>query len=204
MKIDMHIHTKYSGHSLLKLKTIEKICRKKSLKVAITDHNTIRGAIKLKQSFEIIVGEEIMTDQGEIVGLFLNEEIQPTTLEETITAIKDQDGIVYIPHPFDRLRKASITDDDFIKYADIVEVFNSRCLYGEDNEKARRLVKENHLLGGAGSDAHTQFEIGNAYVEMDDFGSKNEFLNNLRVGKPYGKRSPVWVHGITKALKVVR
>jgi len=160
--------------------------------------------MKLTQTCNVIVGEEIMTNSGEIIGLFLNEEIKPTSLEESIEAIKDQDGIVYIPHPFDRLRKASISNKHLVRYADIIEVFNSRCVYVQDNEKARQLVKENNLLAGAGSDAHTNFEIGNAYVEIEEFESKKEFLKNLKIGKPHGKRSPVWVHGITKALKLFR
>jgi len=203
MKCDLHIHTRYSGHSLLRLETIKKICEKKQLMVAVTDHNTIQGAIKLKKHLDIIVGEEIMTDEGEIAGLFLSEEIKPGPLAEVIDTIRDQDGIIYIPHPFDRLRKARIQDYSFSKYADVVEVFNSRCLYQADNEKARLYAQENRLLTGAGSDSHTLFEIGNGYVEMEEFNSKNEFLKNLKVANISGKTSPIWVHGFTKLLKMV-
>jgi predicted metal-dependent phosphoesterase TrpH len=148
----------------------------------------------------IIVGEEITTHKGEVIGLFLSEEIKPGSLEEVIDEIRDQDGIVYVPHPFDRMRKSRLKGK--LNTDHILEVFNSRCIYKEDNRKALQFAVENDLPMGSGSDAHTNLEIGMAFVRMEEFNSKKEFIENLKNGKVFGEISPVWVHGITKILKV--
>jgi hypothetical protein len=205
MKVDLHIHTEYSKDSILPFRVVKKICTKKGIrKIGITDHDTLAGALKLKKDPDVIVGEEIKTDKGEVIGLFLQEEIKPGPLYDVIDKIKEQDGLVYIPHPFDRLRKAAIKDPSFVRYADIVEVFNARTLFMEDNKKSEKIARRTHLLMASGSDAHTRFEIGNAYVRMEPFNSKKEFIKNLKKAELWGKSSPVFVHAITKFLKWVK
>lgn len=206
MKIDMHTHTIYSGHCLTKLQDFRKICIKKNIFPIITDHNTIKGALKYKNLYkDCIVGEEISTKQGEIIGIFLNDKI-PKDLDiiETVDLIKEQDGLIYLEHPFDRLRKR--LDNyylDKIKF-DIIEIFNSRTLFDEDNLKAKKFAESNNYLKGVGSDSHSGFEIGRSYVVMENFNSKKEFLNNLKRARFFIKKSPFYVHLFTKGIKLIK
>jgi len=182
IKADLHIHTAYSPDSITSLQQVIARCRKAEINcVAVTDHNTILGALKLKEmaEFTVIVGEEIKTRSGDIIGYFIDEEI-PARLsaEETVHRIKDQGGLVCIPHPFDRLRRSAIrreTLETLLPYIDIIEVFNSRVLLSKDNLSARIFAATNELLGSAGSDAHVASEIGGAYVEMPEFNDAKEF-----------------------------
>jgi predicted metal-dependent phosphoesterase TrpH len=208
LRADLHLHTKYSRDSLLSLGTIIKVCRSRGINcIGVTDHNTIEGALKMEKSFRVIVGEEIMTSCGEIIGLFLNERIPKNlTPEETIDKIKEQDGIVYLPHPFDRLRNSrlKIKDNNLLKSIDIVETFNSRCIFSKDNKKSLKLARSINAICGCGSDAHTGLEIGNAFVKMEDFSSKKEFLKNLRKARMFTKKSPIWVHAFSTITKRVK
>ena len=185
IKADLHIHTAYSPDSITSLQQVIARCREAEINcVAVTDHNTILGALKLKEmaEFTVIVGEEIKTRSGEIIGYFLSEEI-PARLsaEETVHRIKDQGGLVCIPHPFDRLRRSAIrceTLQTLLPYIDIIEVFNSRVLLSKDNLSARIFAATNELLGSAGSDAHVASEIGGVVVPIDPLSSS--YLENLR------------------------
>lgn len=148
--------------------------------------------------FPVIVGEEILTSSGEIIGLFLSEEI-PSRLpvEETIFRIKTQGGLVCIPHPYDRLRLSVLRNQSIysiIPHVDIIEVFNARDLAPNSSTKAWHITHKYGKLASAGSDAHTLSEIGNAYVEMPEFTGKNEFLLSLAQGKIYGNKSNPLVH----------
>lgn len=202
----MHVHTKYSIDSLLSLNKLKKICNKKKILPIITDHNTLKGALKFGAK---IMGEEVSTKQGEITGLFLQKEIKEgLSIHETIDRIKEQDGLVYLPHPFDRLRKKRLEinslDKDIWKKIDIIEVFNSRTSFDEDNKKALKVANLRNLLKGVGSDAHLGLEVGKAYIIMGDFNSKREFIKNLKNAKYMCKKSPIFVHAITKVLKLIK
>jgi len=168
--------------------------------LAVADHNAIEGAIKLKEMapFPIIVSEEILTSNGEIIGMFLSQEI-PSKLsaEETIAQIKAQGGLVCIPHPCDRLRFSVFRNQVFeniMPEVDIIEVFNARSLVPGSSAKAWELAQKYGKLASAGSDAHTPSEIGNAYVEMPEFNGKDEFLASLAQGKISGNKSSPTVH----------
>jgi len=131
MKLDLHIHSKYSSDGVLDPEKIVKIAIKRELNgVAITDHNTIIGGLKAKkyetEDFKVIVGSEISTEKGEIIGLFLKEEIKSKDVQEVVSEIKEQNGIIVIPHPFDALRHSAFhpTDED-AKFIDCIEGFNS-------------------------------------------------------------------------------
>ena len=206
MNIDFHIHTKYSRDCGLSLNLLRKICLKNNIFPIITDHDTIRGALKYSKMFnDCIVGEEINTKQGEITGLFLNEEIKPhCDVLETISRIKRQGGLVLIPHVFDRLRKSRLSSYT-LKYIkpDIIEIFNSRTLFIKDNILAYNYAKKHNYLMAVGSDAHSRFEVGKSFVIMDDFNSKTDFLKNLRKAKFVCKKSSIFVHLITKFKKLV-
>lgn len=201
MRADLHIHTKYSYDSKMSLESIIKRCLKVGINcVAIADHGTIAGALKLKEiaPFEVIVAEEILTPLGEIMGLFLQEEI-PSGLsaEEAIAQIKAQKGLVCLPHPFDRMRginqKYQVIEK-LVPEVDIIEVFNSRVILSLPNRKAQLFAQKHGLLCSAGSDAHIPREIGHAYVEMAEFKGSEEFRTTLSQGKIFGRRSCPLVH----------
>lgn len=196
IKADLHIHTGYSPDCSTPLAKIIERCLKIGINcVAITDHNTIAGALDMKRlaPFKVIVGEEIYTSTGEVIGYFLSEEIpKGLTAEETAIRIKRQGGAVCIPHPFDSFRPSALQQQSLEKllpYIDIIEVFNSRLLLRRHAARAEHFAQAHGLLSSAGSDAHTAYELGNAYVEMPDFNNKDQFLAALIQGKIVGRRS---------------
>ena len=202
------MHTEYSEDSLLKLEQIaEVVAQKKVDAVAITDHNEVEGAFRLKKesSFPVIVGEEIESQQGDIIGLFLQKQIEPgLTAGETITRIKNQGGLVLIPHPFDRLRSSATGEKPLKKLVekiDILEVLNARNIFPADNKLALNFALKHNLLQAAGSDAHTQNEVGNAYVEINNFANAEDFLTQLKNAKVAGRRSSLFYHAATKVVK---
>ncbi|EHP86818.1 PHP domain protein [Methanotorris formicicus Mc-S-70] len=177
----MHVHTIRSKCSLNNINLLKKICLKNDIVPVIADHN-----LATKTDFGI-TGEEIATDRGEFIGLFLNEEINEKDIFEAIDKVKEQGGLVYLPHPFDVRRRRSLCkfnildDREFIKKVDVVEVFNSRCITNEPNIKAFEYARKHDFLIGVGSDAHFIWEIGNAYINFEPFDMDNpkEFLKLL-------------------------
>ncbi|HWQ96366.1 MAG TPA: PHP domain-containing protein [Candidatus Methylomirabilis sp.] len=208
MKYDMHIHSKYSSDGILGTEEIVKTAIKRGLNgIAITDHNTIKGGMEAKKyetdSLKVIIGSEIMTEKGEIIGLFLSEEIKPGNVQDVINDIREQNGVVVVPHPFDEMRHSSfqpIVEDT--KFIDCIEGFNSRCLLQKYNKKAKEFAEINNMIVIAGSDAHFLNEIGNAGIitEMEDI--REAFLKkNINI---FGKRTSLINHGLTKVLKLWR
>jgi len=176
--------------------------------LAISDHNTIAGALKLRKiaPFRIIIAEEIQTTAGELMGLFLSEEI-PLGLspEKTIARIKSQGGLIGIPHPFGRWPLYDckrLRSPEIMSQVDIIEVFNSRTLLPNSSKKAWSLALKYNLAPSAGSDAHTLGEIGRAYVEIPEFDSPADFLVSLSQGRIFGNRSSSLVHLATTWTKV--
>lgn len=213
MKYDLHVHSKYSSDGYLDPSVIIKTARKRGLSgVAITDHNTIKGGLKSKKyetsDFQVIVGSEILTDRGEVIGLFLSEEIKPDSLENVVQEIKDQNGLVIIPHPFDEIRGNGIYPrKDDVPLVDCVEVYNSRCLRNKYNLKAREFAQKYKLNISAGSDAHFAGEIGKAGVIINsEINQADELKNILLKGNPtpFGERSNFINLGLTKVLKIWR
>ncbi len=201
IKADLHIHTAYSPDATTSLDQVVSRCLKLGINcIAVTDHNTILGALRVREMapFPVIVGEEINTCSGEIIGYFLTEEIPPRLpAEETVRRIKEQGGLVCIPHPFDRLRFSALrrqTLEMILPQVDIIEVFNSRVLLPRHNLRALHFAQENGLLLSAGSDAHVPSEIGRAYVAMPEFNDKEEFCQALAQGVVIGKSASPWVH----------
>ncbi len=168
--------------------------------MAVTDHNTIAGALAVQKlaPFRVIVGSEIATDRGEITGLFLQHEIPAgLPLRETVCRIHDQGGLVYVPHPLDRVRPSALGYDalmEIIGEVDVIEVLNARVTFAIDNQQAAAVAQRHGLAVGAGSDAHAGLEIGCAGVEMAPFGTGEEFLAGLRQGQIYGGISSPLVH----------
>ena len=198
MKADLHCHTLASRDCLSSTVQVVAACRRADIDcLAITDHNRLTHLET--DEIRIIPAEEIMTTAGEIIGLFLSQEI-PAGLApmEAIARIKAQGGIVYLPHPFDHFRRSSRMDPAALKEiaprVDAVEVLNARNLLASDDLHARDWAAERSLPMGAGSDAHTPREIGTAYVELEDFASPTAFLESLRNARIGGRNSPFWVH----------
>jgi len=168
--------------------------------VAIADHGTAEGALKMQDiaPFPIVVAEEILTPHGEIMGMFLKETIPSgLSVDETISQIKAQGGLVCIPHPYDRIRQSALSNRVLAEIAeqiDILEVFNARGVFPQASTKAKALAEKYGILKSAGSDAHTPREIGNAYVEMPEFDGKDGFLKALAAGKVSGHRTNPVVH----------
>lgn len=167
--------------------------------LAVADHNTISGAVELKKiaPFTVIVGEEILTPSGEVMGLFLTDEIpQGLSPEATVARIKEQGGLVCIPHPFHRLRRSLRPNEveALVPQIDIIEVFNSRSALLSASNEVRLFAQKYGLLCSAGSDAHTLREIGGAYVEMPPFNDPEEFRLALARGRITGRRANPLVH----------
>ena len=208
MKYDFHTHSKYSIDGYVDPKIMVKVATKVGLSgIAVTDHNTIKGGLDAKKyennDIEIIVGSEILTDKGEIIGIFLTEEIKSKHFIDVIDEIKDQNGIVVVPHPFDAIRNTSIhPNSEDAHFIDNVEVFNSRCVRQIYNELASIYAAENNLNIIAGSDAHFENEIGNAGVKTESDNIKEAVINgDFSV---FGKRSNIINPFTTKLIKICR
>jgi len=209
IKADLHVHTCYSTDCLTPLERIVVRCLELGINcIAVADHNTITGALKLKEiaPFKIIVAEEILTPAGEIMGLFLNEAVpKGLSPQETISQIRSQGGLVAIPHPFGRSlpwNNNILTSTEVLSQVDIIETFNSRTPFSNSIARAQELAKEQGKVASAGSDAHTLREIGRSYVEMPEFDGSDEFLNSLAQGKIFGQKSSYLAHFASTWAKV--
>jgi predicted metal-dependent phosphoesterase TrpH len=201
IRADLHVHTCYSGDSRTTPQQAVARCEAVGINcLAVTDHNKLGGALEMAKiaPFKVIVSEEIHTRNGEVIGFFLQEEIpKGLPVEETVRLIKEQGGLVGVPHPFDNLRQSALQRcslEQILPQIDIIETFNARVMLGRHNRMAADLAREHGLPASAGSDAHTVNEIGNAYVEMPDFDNPEGFLAALSQGKIVGRISPPWVH----------
>jgi hypothetical protein len=186
--VDLHMHTDHSYDCATPVEVLLAEARTRGLgAIAVTDHNEISGALDAHAKAEdvkVIVGEEVKTtDQGEVIGLFIEEKIpRGGTLAEVIAEIKRQGGLVYVPHPFDRLHSVpdyehllGVLDD-----VDAIEVFNPRVAIAEFNEEAVRFAAKYRIPAGAGSDAHVPQGLGSVRIRMRDFDGPEEFLESLR------------------------
>lgn len=193
MKLDLHVHSKYSMDSRLEIKEIIKTAKQRGLDgIAVVDHDTIQGGIETRKlagkDFTVIVGAEIRTTKGEVIGYFLEEEIYQREFYEVVEAIKAQNGIVCVPHSFDGIRKYSLNpDDEMARCLDAIEVFNSRCMLDEANEKALRFARKHGLSMTAGSDAHTAREIGGAGVIVESINALRS--DAMKDAKIFGERT---------------
>lgn len=174
-KIELHCHTAASPDSLVKVKDLIRIARKRGLdKLAITDHNTIRGALYAKTLDPelIIVGEEVLTSKGELLAFFVKEEI-PRGIKpmEAIKRLRAQNAFISVSHPFDRLRHGWKMEDliEITPLVDAIEIFNARSFVKTLNDEAKEYAQVNNLRGTIGSDAHTLVEVGRAIQLVPPF-----------------------------------
>jgi len=212
----MHCHTRLSKDSLNDPRKLVEVAASRGLgALCVTDHNGLANALALSRMsdlpLKVIASEEVKSSEGEIIGYFLTE-LVPKGLspEETVRRIKEQGGLVAVPHPFDTMRSASRLKTPALErlvgegMVDIIEVFNARSTRAEDNEKALNYARRHNLVMGAGSDAHTLLEVGRAFVEVPPFESPKEFLHALRRGKVHGDLSSRFIHLASTLAKVVR
>lgn len=219
MRIETHVHTRYSHDSLLSLKLLYLMCRLRQIGcIAITDHNTIKGAVEFKKYCElrkrgpyVIIGEEIMTSRGEVIGLYLKEEIPPgLTPEVTIRKIKKQGGIVYIPHPYDEKRQRTVMPfPDLEKNTlliDCIECYNGRNISAEYGQKQMEVALRLAGIKVIGSDAHTFLELGRNYMSIENgYLSKPEyFLSEVQKAKFHEAPCLRVAHRITKLAKMMK
>ncbi len=207
----IHIHTQYSACSDTRIDDIADYCRAKGVNVlGVTDHNTIAGALALKSvanDLRIIIGEEISTRQGEIIGLFLNKEIEANLdALETCKRIKDQGGLVYIPHiidPFKIHRMRLRTLMSILDSVDIIEIFNAKASMPVFNALSANFAEMYHKIRVAGSDAHYLQAIDLCVNKMRNFSTPQEFLASLsgaEIIAHRGGRLRAWWSGVKNVL----
>ena len=214
MKAEFHVHTSASTDSFLSMGLLFLMCKIKKIKcIAITDHNEISNALKFKAKYEkkginVIVGEEIFTKDGEIIGLFLKEKIKPNqSVEETITEIKKQGGLVYVPHPYDEKRVKTVLPKDVIKKnkknIDFIECHNGRNEKEKYSYMQNEIAEELNITKIIGSDAHTFYEIGRNYCELNEV-SKNKLLNEVSKAEFSKKECIKFAHKNTKIVRLLK
>jgi predicted metal-dependent phosphoesterase TrpH/glycosyltransferase involved in cell wall biosynthesis len=204
---DLHLHTNWSHDCSIGVDELLDHAEAQGLgAIAVTDHNVFGGALEAlerarSRRLVVIPGEEVKTaDQGEVIGLFLREEIpRGMSFGETITAIRAQGGLVYLPHPFDRLHAIPepATLHRHLAEIDVLEVYNARLLFEAYNEEALRFARKYNLTPGAGSDAHVLAGIGTGAVRMRRFSGPEEFLVSLHDAEVLRRpKSLVYLQGL--------
>jgi predicted metal-dependent phosphoesterase TrpH len=191
IEVDLHMHTDHSGDCATPVEVLLQTARDRGLgAIAITDHNEVSGALEaaaIAESMEdlkVIVAEEVKTaEQGEVIGLFLREKIpKGLTMAETIAAIREQGGLVYVPHPFDRFHSVPDYEHllDIVEEVDLLEVFNPRVALTAFNEEAVRFAGKYRIIPAAGSDSHVAQGLGSVRQRIRDFDGPAEFLEAMR------------------------
>ena len=188
---DLHMHTDHSNDCATPVEVLLETAKDRGMgAIAVTDHNEISGALAARDAaarnggIKVIVGEEVKTaEQGEVIGLFIEEKIERgMTMRETIDEIRRQGGLIYVPHPFDRLH--SVPDYqhllDIVEEIDVLEVFNPRVAFSAFNEEAERFAAKYRIVPGAGSDGHVAQALGSVRIRLHDFDGPEEFLEAMR------------------------
>jgi glycosyltransferase involved in cell wall biosynthesis len=211
--VDLHMHTDHSSDCATPVDVLLATAREEGLgAIAVTDHNEISGALDARAKaaeygVKVIVAEEVKTaTQGEVIGLFIEEKIpRGMSLEETIAEIRRQGGLVYVPHPFDRMH--SVPDYEHllavVEDVDAIEVFNPRVAIPAFNEEAVRFAGKYRIVGGAGSDSHVAQGLGSVRIRMRDFDGPEEFMASLADADIVGRPSSLY-YAQVQALKFIQ
>lgn len=188
MRIDLHLHSRYSHDGQSTLQELIDRCAECGLdRIALTDHNTVEGALALAEIAPdlAIVGEEAKTREGEVIGLFISRRIPPyMRAEDVMDMIHEMGGLTYVPHPLDRHR-SNFTAERVVELADridIIETYNAWCEPAE-NQAAARLAVELEKVSATGSDAHAASELGRSWMEIEDYTTPQDFLEKLRYAR---------------------
>ncbi len=199
--LELHCHTIYSKDSLFKPEQIIPACDRKGINmVAISDHNSIEGALRVKEIApeRVIIAEEIFTSKGELLGYFMQERIPPgLSPQETIERLREQGAVISVSHPFDAYRKGAWELNDLLEIVDkidAVETFNARCMKAGFNREAEEFAEEHNLLKTVGSDAHHPAELGKARLVMPEFQDASGFKEALRDARQDCRLSSPLVH----------
>jgi len=201
IRIELHCHTHYSIDSLMRPERLLEICRRRGLeRLAITDHNSIAGALEAAalEPQLVIIGEEIATTEGELLGYYLQEEI-PAGLApaQAIARLREQGALISVSHPCDRFRSGAWKLDDLqriLPHVDALEVFNARTMKAADNRAAEDIASGAGLLATAGSDAHAYVEVGRSGMLTPPFGDAAGMKRALAQGQIVRRLSSPWVH----------
>ncbi len=198
VRIDLHVHTRHSHDSAAPVSSVLRRCGDAGLGVvAVTDHDSIRGGLEAREisGLPVIVGEEIKSAQGDIIGLFLEELVPPLLSPlETVKRIKAQGGLVGAPHPFDRIRPTAIgrrTMLEILPWVDFLEGYNAHTLLSMDNRRGVDFAREHSLPVVACSDSHSALELGRTYTEVPagEFdGTPEGLMRAIRAGRCVGRR----------------
>jgi hypothetical protein len=199
--VEFHCHTCFSKDSLTRPQDLVRTCRSEGIdRVIVTDHNSIQGGLAA-QALDpelVIVGEEVMTTRGELLASFVLEQV-PANLSprEALKRLKDQGAFISVSHPFDEFRQGGWKHADLLEIlpeVDAIEVYNSRCMLGRFNRRARQFAEEYDLAGTVGSDAHAAWELGRSVLHLDPFEGPQGLRRVIRGGVPRVNRSPWWFH----------
>jgi predicted metal-dependent phosphoesterase TrpH len=200
IRLDLHVHTSYSFDSNIDPGGLREICRERGLAgVAITDHDSLQGGLDFAAELPellIIPGAEIRSREGEIIGLFLSEEVPPgLPAPETMLRIHGQGGLVLIPHPFDIVKLRRMTSrrlEELRGQIDAIEGLNGKPRWWWANRSALRFAQGQGLPVTAGSDAHKAEHVGSLYTEMEEFSGSAGFMASLRNATLHGRRYSPW------------
>jgi len=205
LRVELHLHTYASKDSIMGPYKLLKKCDRIGIdRFAVTDHNVMDGAIELKKIApeRVIMGEEIQTTQGELIGYFMSEWVPPgLTPMDTITRLRSQGAVISIPHPFDVIRSQGWTQAQLERIAphvDAIETFNARCFSNQPNENAKEFADRWNKLETVGSDAHSLWEVGRANLLMPNFTDAASFLLALKDAQKITRKSPAWVHFLSR------
>jgi hypothetical protein len=211
---DFHVHTRASRDSLMTEDRLIKLALERGLThVAVTNHNNVEGAVAvrdrviaqgLEERLRIILGEEVSTADGEVVGIFLTDTIPPgSSADATADAIHAQGGLVSIPHPYDPFRRSHIHEEALLRLADAgkidtIEVFNSRVTFGRHNQAAADVAARYGIPGIACSDAHSGLEVAMSFNALPAFDTADELKAALPENEWHGSRSTKLIHLTTR------
>ncbi len=210
INVDFHCHTLVSEDSDTSLESLIDACDRKGIqKLAITDHNRIDGALEAVKRWpsRIIPGLEIMTNLGELIAYFVHDPVdQGLSPLETIQALKAQDAVISVSHPFDRWRNGGWKTPrllEILPYLDAIEIFNAHCVTDLPNLQAQRFARYHQLPGTAGSDAHSQYEIGVAGLTLEDFHDAAGLRRALHSATVFGHRTSLGTRMIKRAKNMI-
>lgn len=200
-RVEFHCHTVYSKDSLVEPADLIRVAKARGLdRLIITDHNSIGGALEAKAIAPdlIIIGEEIMTTDGELLACFVQKEI-PKGLRpmEAIERMREQGAFISVSHPFDKHRNGAWKEKDLLEilpYVDAIETFNSRCIRNTYNEQAKVFARTHGIVGTVGSDAHTLREVGRSSLKLPEFSNANELRISIRQAVASETLSSPFIH----------
>jgi hypothetical protein len=210
LRVEFHCHTAFSKDCLVSPGDLVQSAFQKGIdRIVITDHNTIGGALIASEQDpgRVIVGEEIMTTQGELLAAFVRSEIPAgLTPQDTISLLREQGAFISVSHPFDIHRKGSWHEGDLLNIlplVDAVEIYNSRCTQPRHNAMAQDFARRHDLAGTVGSDAHTCWELGRSTLLVPEFETSADLQRVIRQSRYSTRWSPPWIH-LTSRYAVLR